>query len=92
LRLRIAHDRWARNDDEFDRATAMPPCCNPGQGEALSSNPDLIGSAVEELLRYDSPVQKMDELHWQYSNCRKQIEKVNLFASALRQAIEIRTV
>ena len=32
---------------------------NPGQREALTSNPDLIVSAVEELLRYDSPVQKM---------------------------------
>jgi hypothetical protein len=35
---------------------------NPGQREALSSNPDLIVSAVEELLRYDSPVQKMGRI------------------------------
>jgi len=35
---------------------------NPGQREALSSNPDLIISAVEELLRYDSPVQKMGRI------------------------------
>jgi cytochrome P450 len=32
---------------------------NPDQKEALSLNPDLIVSATEELLRYDSPVQKM---------------------------------
>ena len=32
---------------------------NPEQKEALALNPDLIVSAVEELLRYDSPVQKM---------------------------------
>jgi len=35
---------------------------NPGQREALTSNPELIGSAVEELLRYDSPVQKMGRI------------------------------
>jgi pimeloyl-[acyl-carrier protein] synthase len=32
---------------------------NPAQKEALTLNPELIVSAVEELLRYDSPVQKM---------------------------------
>jgi cytochrome P450 len=32
---------------------------NPEQREALTLNPELIVSAVEELLRYDSPVQKM---------------------------------
>ena len=32
---------------------------NPEQMEALALNPELIVSAVEELLRYDSPVQKM---------------------------------
>lgn len=32
---------------------------NPEQKEALARNPDLVVSAVEELLRYDSPVQKM---------------------------------
>jgi cytochrome P450 len=32
---------------------------NPEQKDALANNPDLIVSAVEELLRYDSPVQKM---------------------------------
>jgi cytochrome P450 len=35
---------------------------NPGQREALRSNPDFIVSAVEELLRYDSPVQKMGRI------------------------------
>lgn len=32
---------------------------NPDQQETLKRKPELIGSAVEELLRYDSPVQKM---------------------------------
>lgn len=32
---------------------------NPAQKETLTRNPELIVSAVEELLRYDSPVQKM---------------------------------
>ncbi len=32
---------------------------NPQQKEALAHDPGLIVSAVEELLRYDSPVQKM---------------------------------
>jgi cytochrome P450 len=32
---------------------------NPNQQEELTLNPDLIASAVEELLRYESPVQKM---------------------------------
>ena len=35
---------------------------NPGEREALTANPELIGSAVEELLRYDSPVQKMGRI------------------------------
>lgn len=35
---------------------------NPKQQEALTLNPDLIASAVEELLRYDSPVQKMGRI------------------------------
>jgi cytochrome P450 len=35
---------------------------NPGQREVLAANPELIGSAVEELLRYDSPVQKMGRI------------------------------
>jgi cytochrome P450 len=35
---------------------------NPSQREALRSNPDLIVFAVEELLRYDSPVQKMGRI------------------------------
>ncbi len=30
---------------------------NPDQFEALKSNPDLVENAVEELLRFDSPVQ-----------------------------------
>jgi cytochrome P450 len=32
---------------------------NPEQKESLTLHPELIVSAVEELLRYDSPVQKM---------------------------------
>jgi cytochrome P450 len=35
---------------------------NPSQREHLTSNPELIVSAVEELLRYDSPVQKMGRI------------------------------
>ena len=35
---------------------------NPGQKEKLAQNPDAIVSAVEELLRYDSPVQKMGRI------------------------------
>jgi cytochrome P450 len=32
---------------------------NPDQADALKREPDMIVAAVEELLRYDSPVQKM---------------------------------
>jgi cytochrome P450 len=35
---------------------------NPNQQEMLTQNPDLISSAVEELLRYESPVQKMGRI------------------------------
>jgi cytochrome P450 len=35
---------------------------NPEQKEKLAHNPDTIVSAVEELLRYDSPVQKMGRI------------------------------
>jgi cytochrome P450 len=35
---------------------------NPDQKEKLLHNPDTIVSAVEELLRYDSPVQKMGRI------------------------------
>jgi cytochrome P450 len=35
---------------------------NPEQRQALASNPDLIVSAIEELLRYNSPVQKMGRI------------------------------
>lgn len=52
---------------------------NPGPREALSSNPDLIGSAVEELLRYDSPVQKMGRIALaDIQIAGKQIEKGQL--------------
>jgi cytochrome P450 len=35
---------------------------NPEQQETLRLKPELIVSAVEELLRYDSPVQKMGRI------------------------------
>jgi hypothetical protein len=35
---------------------------NPDQEEALRMKPELIVTAVEELLRYDSPVQKMGRI------------------------------
>jgi cytochrome P450 len=35
---------------------------NPSKQELLKQNPDLIASAVEELLRYESPVQKMGRI------------------------------
>jgi len=35
---------------------------NPGERRRLQDNPDLIGSAVEEFLRYDSPVQLSDRV------------------------------
>ena len=35
---------------------------NPDQQDKLARNPDMIVSAVEELLRYDSPVQKMGRI------------------------------
>jgi pimeloyl-[acyl-carrier protein] synthase len=35
---------------------------NPDQKDQLARNPDTIVSAVEELLRYDSPVQKMGRI------------------------------
>lgn len=62
---------------------------NPGQREALSANPDLIVSAVEELLRYDSPVQKMGRIALADIHIAgKQIEKGQLvcfsFAAANR--------
>jgi cytochrome P450 len=35
---------------------------NPGQYEALRSQPDLMITAVEELLRYDAPVQRAERV------------------------------
>jgi cytochrome P450 len=35
---------------------------DPAQRKALTANPELIVSAVEELLRFDSPVQKMGRI------------------------------
>jgi pimeloyl-[acyl-carrier protein] synthase len=62
---------------------------NPSQREALTANPELIVSAVEELLRYDSPVQKMGRIALAEIQVRgKQIQKGQLvclsFAAANR--------
>ncbi|HEV2826632.1 MAG TPA: cytochrome P450 [Pyrinomonadaceae bacterium] len=52
---------------------------NPDQKETLTLNPELILSAVEELLRYDSPVQKMARLALQdFEIAGKQIKQSQL--------------
>jgi len=52
---------------------------NPEQKETLTLNPELIVSAVEELLRYDSPVQKMARLALQdFEIAGKQIKQGQL--------------
>jgi cytochrome P450 len=51
----------------------------PEQRQLLSGNPALIVSAVEELLRYDSPVQKMGRIALSDINVAgKQISKGQL--------------
>ncbi|MGH9928942.1 MAG: cytochrome P450, partial [Pyrinomonadaceae bacterium] len=62
---------------------------HPDQKEKLARNPDTIVSAVEELLRYDSPVQKMGRIALTEINMAgKQIKQGDLvcfsFAAANR--------
>ena len=62
---------------------------HPDQQDKLAGNPDLIISAVEELLRYDSPVQKMGRIALTEINLAgKQIKQGDLvclsFAAANR--------
>jgi pimeloyl-[acyl-carrier protein] synthase len=60
---------------------------NPDQKDALARNPDLILSAVEELLRYDSPVQKMGRIALADINLAgKQIKKGELLALSFAAA------
>lgn len=60
---------------------------NPDQKEALTRNPDLIVSAVEELLRYDTPVQKMGRIALaDIDIAGKQIKKGELLALSFAAA------
>ncbi len=49
---------------------------NPEQLARLRSEPQLIGSAVEEILRYDSPVQRMGRVVAEEVSLREKTLKV----------------
>jgi cytochrome P450 len=62
---------------------------HPDQWRALRENPDLIPSAVEEMLRYDSPLQMfkrwvLEDFEYQGHSLRQGSQVALLFASANR--------
>ena len=50
--------RWARDDSKSDRQwNVHPPCGTRKRLGELREKPEIIRTAVEEILRYESPVQ-----------------------------------